>query len=108
MDMDTTCDPVHGNQEKTGYNGYYGTDCYTPLLMHSEGFPLVARLRPGKAGRADDGLKMLKRVHTRLKGMGKHQILVSCRQWLCCAWNLQILRARRHYLPDLLRRHLGN
>ncbi len=67
MDMDTTCDPVHGNQEKTGYNGYYETDCYTPLLMHSDGFPLVARLRPGKAGRADDGLKMLKRVHTRLK-----------------------------------------
>lgn len=68
LDMDTTCDPVHGNQQRSFYNRYYRTTCYTPLLMHtSDGFPLAAVLRPGNAGRPDEGLRTLKRVVARLK-----------------------------------------
>lgn len=68
LDMDSTCDPVHGDQEGSIYNGYYKTSCYTPLLMYAnDGFPLGARLRVGNAGRADAALPMLKRVIPRLR-----------------------------------------
>ncbi len=68
LDMDSTCDPVHGDQEGAIYNGYYGTSCYTPLLMYADGgFPLGARLRVGNAGRADGALPMLKRTIPRLR-----------------------------------------
>lgn len=68
LDMDSTCDPVHGNQEGSIYNGYYKTSCYTPLLMYADGgFPLGARLRVGTAGRAEGALAMLKRTIPRLR-----------------------------------------
>jgi Transposase DDE domain group 1 len=68
LDMDSTCDPVHGNQEGSIYNGYYKESCYTPLLMYAGGgFPLGARLRVGNAGRAEAALPMLKRTIPRLR-----------------------------------------
>ena len=33
LDLDTTDDVLHGNQEGRSYNGYYGHHCYLPLYV---------------------------------------------------------------------------
>ena len=61
--MDTTCDPTHGFQQLTFYNGFYETACYTPLFIFTEdGFPLGAELRAGNASPSEGCVRMLKRV----------------------------------------------
>lgn len=63
LSMDTTCDEVHGYQQLTFHNGFYGTDCYIPLFIFADnGFPLCAKLRSGRAAPGEDGLKMLSEV----------------------------------------------
>jgi len=32
IDMDPTDDPVHGSQQLSMFNGYYGNNCYLPML----------------------------------------------------------------------------
>jgi hypothetical protein len=68
LSMDTTCDPVHGYQQLSFYNGFYETACYTPLLIFTEdGFPLAAELRPGNASPAEGSVRNLKRVIAELR-----------------------------------------
>jgi hypothetical protein len=62
LDMDTTCDEVHGYQQLSFYNGFYKTYCYTPLFIFCGSFPLAAVLRPGNAAPAEGAVKALKRV----------------------------------------------
>lgn len=33
LDLDTTCDPTHGQQEFSLFDGYYKTHCYQPLCV---------------------------------------------------------------------------
>jgi hypothetical protein len=48
MDVDSTEDPVHGNQEQVAYNGHFGRSCFHPLFCFSrDGDSLGATLRPG-------------------------------------------------------------
>src|SRR5579871_6709514 len=62
LSMDTTCDPVHGYQQLTFYNGYYETACYTPLFIFTDdGFPLAADLRAGNASPSDGCVRNLRR-----------------------------------------------
>lgn len=66
--MDTTCDPAHGSQQLTFYNGFYETACYTPLFVFTDdGFPLGAELRAGNASPADGCVRMLKRIIAEIK-----------------------------------------
>lgn len=68
LQMDTTCDPTHGYQQMTFYNGFYETDCYVPLFIFTEdGFPLASLLRAGNAGPAEGGLRMLRMVVENLR-----------------------------------------
>ncbi len=68
LDMDTTCDEVHGNQQLSFWNGFYRTYCYVPLFIFDQsGFPLAALLRSGQAGPAQGGLRMLKQVVGKLR-----------------------------------------
>lgn len=68
MSMDTTCDEVHGYQQLSFYNGFYETDCYTPLFIFADnGFPLCAKLRAGNASPAEDSLRMLRSVVRNLR-----------------------------------------
>lgn len=63
LSIDTTCDPVHGYQQLTFYNGFYETACYTPLFIFTEdGFPLAAELRPGNASPAEGSVRNMRRV----------------------------------------------
>lgn len=68
LDMDTTCDEVHGYQQLSFYNGFYGTYCYVPLFIFSEdGFPLAAVLRAGNASPAGYAVEALAPVVTELR-----------------------------------------
>lgn len=68
LSMDTTCDPVHGFQQLTFYNGFYGTACYTPLFVFTEdGFPLAAELRAGNASPGEGSVRILKRIVAELR-----------------------------------------
>lgn len=63
LDLDTTCDPVHGYQQLSFYNGFYGTFCYIPMFVFDEdGFPLAALLRPGNADVGGDAANVLKNI----------------------------------------------
>ena len=46
LDFDATDDPVHGNQEKRFFHGYYDCYCFLPLYVFCEEQLLVAYLRP--------------------------------------------------------------
>ena len=35
LDVDSTEDPAHGNQEHMAYNGYFGKNCFHPLFCFS-------------------------------------------------------------------------
>lgn len=62
LDMDTTCDEVHGYQQLSFYNGFYKTYCYTPLFIFAGSFPLAAMLRPGNAAPAEGAVRALRPV----------------------------------------------
>lgn len=63
LDLDTTCDPVHGYQQLSFFNGFYGTFCYIPMFVFDEhGFPLAALLRPGNADVGGDAARVLRRI----------------------------------------------
>lgn len=64
LDCDTTCDPVHGDQEGAMYNGFYEERCYEPMCIWERrtGFPLAAELRGGGPGPAEGARRVLERV----------------------------------------------
>jgi hypothetical protein len=51
LDIDSTDDPTHGQQQLSFFNGAYGQHMYHPLLIFERhtGHLLAARLRPGNA-----------------------------------------------------------
>jgi Transposase DDE domain group 1 len=68
IDVDSTVDPTHGNQQLTFFSGYYGTWCYHPLLafLSVDGDPqqylFHARLRPGNCRDPRGLVPMLRRT----------------------------------------------
>jgi hypothetical protein len=62
IDIDGTCDPVHGNQQLSFFHGFYGMTCFYPLFLFIDDFPVSAILRAGNAGPAEGTIEALKRV----------------------------------------------
>lgn len=62
IDIDGTCDPTHGNQQLSVFNGFYGTTCFYPLFLFIGEFPVGAILRAGNAGPAAGTIPALKRI----------------------------------------------
>ena len=55
LDMDSGESPVHGPQERSGYNGPFESVCYHPLFLFNDHSDcLAATLRPGNVHSADD------------------------------------------------------
>ena len=40
IDVDNTPVPLYGHQENVKFNGHYGVNCYLPLLLFIDGFPI--------------------------------------------------------------------
>lgn len=69
LDLDSTDDPTHGEQEGARYHGYYGQHMYHPLLVFDgETNQLItAILRPGNAHAGHGAVAVLERVVSRLR-----------------------------------------
>jgi hypothetical protein len=50
LDIDDTCDVVHGNQQLSFWNGHYGERCFLPVHVYdtATGRPVAMLLRTGK------------------------------------------------------------
>ncbi|MEO1560650.1 MAG: IS1380 family transposase [Cyanobacteria bacterium J06632_19] len=62
IDLDVTDDLIHGNQEETFFNPYYGGYCYAQLYIFCGKHLLAAKLRPSNVDPAEGGLEELQRV----------------------------------------------
>jgi hypothetical protein len=69
LDIDSTDDPTHGQQQLTFFNGAYGQHMYHPMLIFERhtGCLLAARLRPGNASSHARIVPMLLRLVPRLQ-----------------------------------------
>jgi len=62
LDLDTTDDLIHGNQEGRFFHGYYGNYCYLPLYIFSGEHLLCARLRRSNIDGAEGAVEELERI----------------------------------------------
>ncbi len=64
LDLDSTDDPTHGEQEGSRYHGYYGQHMYHPLVVFDgeTGQLIAAVLRPGNSHAGHGAVAVLKRV----------------------------------------------
>jgi hypothetical protein len=73
VDVDPTCDPTHGAQQLSLFNGYYDRHCYLPLVItvsfddEDRKYPVATVLRPGTAGAIDGLLPVLKRLFAMIR-----------------------------------------
>ena len=68
LDLDTTDDPLHGQQELRFFHGHYDEYIYLPLLIFDDQRDLVAAvLQPGNRNGSQLAVSVLKRVIRRLR-----------------------------------------
>jgi len=67
LDLDTTDDLIHGNQEGKFYHGYYGNYCYLPLYIFCGEFLLCAKLRTANQDASAGSTKELQRITGQIK-----------------------------------------
>jgi hypothetical protein len=69
LDMDSTEDPTHGQQQLSFYNGHYDSHMYHPLLIFEgkSGVLLSSRLRPGNSAAFRQAVPMLRPLTRRLR-----------------------------------------
>lgn len=62
LDVDTTDLPLHGEQERRFFHGYYDSYCYLPLYIFCGEQVLGVRLRPSDHGAYEGSLAEIQRV----------------------------------------------
>ena len=69
LDIDDTCDAVHGHQQLSLFNAHYDTRCFLPVhVYHVEsGRPVAVLLRPGKTPSGVEVRTMLRRLTRRIR-----------------------------------------
>jgi hypothetical protein len=69
LDIDSTDDPTHGQQQLSGFHGYYDQHMYHPLVIFDgeRGQLVSVVLRPGTAHAARGAMGVLRRIIHRLK-----------------------------------------
>ena len=67
LDFDGTDTPVHGDQERRFFHGYYDCHCFLPLYVFCGDQLLVAYLRPSNADSAKHAAAVLKLLIKRLR-----------------------------------------
>ena len=69
LDIDDTCDPVHGHQQLSLFNAHYDTRCFLPVhVYHVEsGKPVAVLLRPGKTPSGAEVRTLLKHLVRRIR-----------------------------------------
>lgn len=69
LDIDDTCDPVHGGQQLSLFNAHYDTHCFLPIHIYdvSTGKPVVVFLREGKTPSGKEVALVLKHLVRRIR-----------------------------------------
>jgi hypothetical protein len=67
LDFDPTDDPVHGNQDKRFFHGYYDQYCFLPLYVFCGSQLLVAYLRPANIDASHHSRAILKLLVRRFR-----------------------------------------
>lgn len=67
LDLDSTDDPLHGQQLGRFFHGYYGDYCYLPLYIFCGDHPLAAILRPSNIDASAGSLEHLQRLVKRIR-----------------------------------------
>ncbi|HUX01129.1 MAG TPA: IS1380 family transposase [Phycisphaerae bacterium] len=69
LDIDDTCDAVHGHQQLSLFHAHYDTRCFLPIhVYHVEsGKPVAVMLRPGKTPSGAEVRSVLKHLVRRLR-----------------------------------------
>jgi len=63
LDVDSTEDPAHGNQDQMASNGHFGKNCFHPIFCFtSDGDGLAAKLRAGNVHSANGTLDLIKPI----------------------------------------------
>jgi hypothetical protein len=70
LDLDSTADTTHGDQEGSYYHGYYREHIYHPLLVFDgqSGHLVTTLLRAGNTHASNSAVALLKRIVSRLRG----------------------------------------
>jgi hypothetical protein len=72
LDIDSSESPVHGNQEGSAYNGYFGSACYHPIFcFNNHGDCEGAALRSGNVHSADGWREFLSPIVDRYREMDR-------------------------------------
>ena len=68
LDIDDTCDPVHGGQQLSLFNAHYDTHCFLPIHIYdvTSGKPVVVFLREGKTPSGKEVALVLKHLVRRI------------------------------------------
>jgi hypothetical protein len=72
LDLDSTDDPVHGEQLGRFFHGYYDEYCYLPLYVMCGPFVLAAKLRPSNIDGAAGALKVIQRIVEQVRAAWPH------------------------------------
>jgi hypothetical protein len=69
LDIDDTCDVVHGNQQLALFNAYYDERCFLPIHVYDTATarPVAVLLRPGKAPGGEEIRGHLRRLVRRIR-----------------------------------------
>ena len=68
LDLDTTADPTHGQQEFSAFHAFYDEHIYLPLLVYDQdGDLLAAVLQPGKPQGVSGAVAVLRRIVERVR-----------------------------------------
>jgi hypothetical protein len=69
LDIDDTCDVVHGHQQLSLFNAYYGERCFLPIHVYDTATarPVAVLLRPGKTPSGEEIRGHLRRLVRRIR-----------------------------------------
>jgi hypothetical protein len=88
LDFDPTDDPVHGNQERRFFHGYYDAYCFLPLYVFCGSQLLVAYLRPANIDGALHARAILKLLVNRFRRQWPHVRIIFRGDSGFCRWKL--------------------
>jgi hypothetical protein len=88
LDFDPTDDPVHGNQERRFFHGYYDEYCFLPLYVFCGHQLLVAYLRPANIDGALHSRAILKLLVKRFRQQWPHVRIIFRGDSGFCRWRL--------------------
>ena len=74
LDIDDTCDAVHGNQQLSLFNAHHDRRCFLPVhVYHAEsGKPVAVLLRPGKTPSGPEVRTLIKHLVRRIRRHWPH------------------------------------